>query len=49
MAESISKAKNFAIYGGLDPREIPSYGTAEAAEYLGIPLATLRSWVGGRY
>ncbi|MFI5176124.1 MAG: hypothetical protein ACHQKY_14785 [Terriglobia bacterium] len=48
MAESISKAKHFAIYGGLDPRGIPSYGTTEAAHYLGIPLATLRSWVGGR-
>lgn len=49
MAGSISKARNFAIYDGLDPREIPSYGTAEAGHYLGIPLATLRSWVGGRY
>ena len=31
-----------------DPREMPAYGLAEAAHYLRIPLATLRSWVRGR-
>ncbi len=31
-----------------DPRELPCYGIAEAAHYLGIPAATLRSWVRGR-
>lgn len=31
-----------------DPREVPAYGLAEAAYYLGIPVATLRSWVLGR-
>lgn len=31
-----------------DPREVPAYGLAEAAYYLGIPTATLRSWVLGR-
>lgn len=31
-----------------DPREIPAYGVVEAAQYLGIPIATLRSWVAGR-
>lgn len=31
-----------------DPREVPTYGLAEAAHYLGIPFATLRSWVAGR-
>ena len=31
-----------------DPREVPAYTLAEAAYYLGIPVATLRSWVLGR-
>lgn len=32
-----------------DPREMPAYGIIEAAHYLRIPPATLRSWVAGRY
>lgn len=32
-----------------DPRELPAYGFVEAAHYLRIPLATLRSWVRGRH
>lgn len=39
----------FALYGGRDPRELPAYGLHEAAHYLRIPKATLRSWVIGRY
>jgi len=31
-----------------DPRETPTYGIPEAAHYLRIPVATLRSWVLGR-
>lgn len=31
-----------------DPRELPCYGIGEAAHYLGLPHATLRSWVRGR-
>ena len=31
-----------------DPRNVPAYPVAEAARYLGIPAATLRSWVAGR-
>lgn len=31
-----------------DPREVPAYTVAEAAWYLGMPQATLRSWVAGR-
>jgi uncharacterized protein (DUF433 family) len=31
-----------------DPREMPAYGTREAANYLRIPPATLKSWVLGR-
>lgn len=32
-----------------DLRDMPAYGINEAAHYLGIPKATLRSWVLGRY
>jgi uncharacterized protein (DUF433 family) len=32
----------------VDPRELPAYNIAEAARYLRIPEATLRSWVAGR-
>jgi uncharacterized protein (DUF433 family) len=37
------------IYGGRDPREIPAYRLLDAAVYLNIPKATLRSWVKGYY
>ncbi|HEX9985600.1 MAG TPA: DUF433 domain-containing protein [Thermoanaerobaculia bacterium] len=36
------------IYGDRDPREIPAYPLVEAARYAGVPLSTLRSWVGER-
>jgi uncharacterized protein (DUF433 family) len=32
-----------------DIREVATYGLAEAAQYLRIPLATVRSWVLGQY
>ena len=32
-----------------DPRELAAYGITEAAHYLRMPQATLRSWVVGRY
>ena len=32
----------------VDARDIPNYGLAEAARYLRLPVATLRSWVRGR-
>lgn len=31
-----------------DPRELPAYGIREAAHYLQLPVATLKSWVLGR-
>jgi uncharacterized protein (DUF433 family) len=31
-----------------DARELPTYGITEAARYLGLPVATLRSWTMGR-
>ena len=36
------------IYGGADPRDLPRYSTAEAAHYLRLPRATLKTWVHGR-
>jgi len=36
------------IYGGIDPREIPTYGIHESAHALKIPIVTLRSWIRGR-
>jgi len=32
----------------LDARDVPNYGLVEAARYLRLPVATLRSWVRGR-
>jgi len=37
------------FYRNRDPRELPLYSVPEAAHYLLIPPATLRSWVKGRY
>lgn len=39
----------FYLAYGDDLREIPAYNITEAARHLNIPLATLRSWVKGRY
>lgn len=36
------------IYQKIDPLTVGAYGITEAAHYLNIPLATLRSWVQGR-
>lgn len=36
------------IHAGKDVREVAAYGLAEAARYLRLPSATLRSWVVGR-
>ncbi|AFY67935.1 DUF433 domain-containing protein [Geitlerinema sp. PCC 7407] len=36
------------FYGGLDPRNIPTYSISDAARYLRIPVATIRSWTVGR-
>jgi uncharacterized protein (DUF433 family) len=41
-------AKVIDIYGGKDPRTLPRYSTAEAAHYLRLPRATLKTWVHGR-
>lgn len=36
------------LYGGNDPREIPTYSIGDAARYLRIPAGTIRSWTVGR-
>lgn len=36
------------LYDGRDPREMPAYGVADAARFIDVPPATLRSWVAGR-
>jgi|GEM_PF-6748869 len=36
------------LYGNLDPRNIPTYSIGDAARYLRIPEATIRSWTVGR-
>lgn len=36
------------IYGGKSPEDVPSYGISQAAHYLRLPPATIRSWTVGR-
>ncbi|WP_243147237.1 helix-turn-helix domain-containing protein [Scytonema sp. UIC 10036] len=36
------------LYGGIDPRDIPSYSISDAARYLRIPRGTIRAWTVGR-
>jgi uncharacterized protein (DUF433 family) len=43
-----SRVVNLDEYSNDDPREVPAYGIAEAASFIQIPEATLRSWVIGR-
>ena len=46
--KTVKKPKKMIdLYGGRDPRELPAYGIPEAAHYLHIPVATLRTWVRG--
>jgi uncharacterized protein (DUF433 family) len=37
----------WALYGGKDPRELPTYATWEAARYLRMPLRTVQRWTAG--
>ncbi|MBW4690087.1 MAG: DUF433 domain-containing protein [Komarekiella atlantica HA4396-MV6] len=37
------------LYGGTDPRDIPTYSIGDAARYLRIPAGTIRSWTVGRH
>jgi uncharacterized protein (DUF433 family) len=36
------------IYGGKDPRTLPRYSIAEAAQYVRVPFSTVRAWISGR-
>lgn len=36
------------LYGGRDPRDVATYGLAEAARYLRLPATTLHAWVIGQ-
>lgn len=36
------------LYGGIDPRDIPTYSINDAGRYLRIPKGTIRSWTVGR-
>lgn len=36
------------IYGGRDPRDVPSYTVGDAARFLCVPTSTLRDWVSGQ-
>jgi uncharacterized protein (DUF433 family) len=36
------------LYGGIDPRSIPTYSIGDAARYLRIPAGTIRAWTIGR-
>lgn len=47
-APSAAKTEFNELAAGGDPRELPAYSIPEAAQYLVIPTATLRSWVLGR-
>jgi uncharacterized protein (DUF433 family) len=37
------------IYRGIDPKDIPIYTSIQAARYLGVPYATVCSWIYGRH
>lgn len=39
---------DLSLYGGQDPREIPSYTMRDAAHHVNVKLPTLKSWVHGR-
>ena len=38
---------HWPLYGGEDPRELPSYTSEEAARYVRIPLRTVQNWAFG--
>jgi len=45
----VSRSRQIPARSETDPRFLPAYTIQEAAHYLLIPRATLRSWVVGRY
>lgn len=49
MSSLIRPDSTIDLYGGQDPREMPGYTFHDASFYLGVPKATLRSWIRGRF
>jgi uncharacterized protein (DUF433 family) len=37
----------WSLYGGRDPRNVPSYATWEASRYIRLPLRTVQNWAFG--
>jgi uncharacterized protein (DUF433 family) len=37
-------ANRWQLYGGRDPRDLPSYATWDAARYIRLPLRTVQNW-----
>ena len=37
-------AERWKLYGGKDPRDLPSYTTSDTARYLRMPLRTIQNW-----
>ena len=40
-------SERWKLYGGKDPRDVPSYATWEAARYIRLPLKTVQNWCFG--
>jgi uncharacterized protein (DUF433 family) len=47
MVKSRNHKRSVALYGDLDPSDVPLYGSRDASRYLKIAHATLRSWFAG--
>jgi uncharacterized protein (DUF433 family) len=47
MTKEHRSADRWQLYGGRDPRDLPSYATWEAARYLRLPLRTVQNWAFG--
>jgi uncharacterized protein (DUF433 family) len=41
-------ATKIDIYGGKDPRDLPAYTAAEAAQFVRVPNSTVRAWCFGQ-
>jgi len=44
---TVQRPDEWALYGGKDPRDLPSYVTSEAARYLRLPVRTVQNWAFG--
>ena len=45
---AVSRIASIDLYGGLKPGDVPVHTVSEAAHYLRLPRATIRSWAIGR-